>query len=70
MNSAVHTLGAIRIAHLKFTADAHRYGAYSLHRLAHNHCNGRMIALGGGGYNSTNIAEAWTSVVKSFVKRS
>ena len=58
------------ITHLKFTADAHRYAADSLHRLAHNHCNGRMIALGGGGYNSTNIAEAWTSVVKSFVEMS
>ena len=58
------------ITHLKFTADAHRYAADSLHRLAHNHCNGRMIALGGGGYNRTNVAEAWTSVVKSFVEMS
>ena len=55
------------ITHLKYTAQAHRYAADSLHRLAHNHCNGRIVALGGGGYNKTNIGNAWTAVVKSFV---
>src|SRR5918911_1444880 len=33
------------ITHLKYTAQAHRYAADSLHRLAHHHCNGRIIAL-------------------------
>ena len=55
------------ITHLKYTAQAHRYAADSLHRLVHNHCNGRIVALGGGGYNKTNIGNAWTAVVKSFV---
>lgn len=55
------------ITHLKYTANAHRHAADSLHRLAHKHCNGKMIALGGGGYNRTNIANAWISVVKSFM---
>ena len=26
-----------------------------------------MIALGGGGYNQVNLANAWTEVVSSFV---
>lgn len=56
------------ITHLRYTANAHEYAANSLHRLAHHHCNGRIVALGGGGYNRANIANAWTRVVKSFVK--
>lgn len=56
------------IAHLRYTAVAHGLAADALHRLAHKHCNGRIIALGGGGYNRTNIGSAWTEVVKSFTK--
>ena len=38
-----------------------------LHRLSHEHSEGRIIALGGGGYNLANIANAWTEVVKSLI---
>jgi len=31
-------------------------------------CNGRIIGLGGGGYNRENIANAWTEVVRTFVR--
>ena len=54
------------ITHLQYSPAAHRHAADSLHRLAHKHCSGRIIALGGGGYNRTNIANAWVEVVKSF----
>jgi acetoin utilization protein AcuC len=54
------------ITHLQYSPAAHRYAADSLHKLAHKHCSGRIIALGGGGYNRTNIANAWVEVVKSF----
>lgn len=54
------------ITHLKYSASAHRHAADVLHALAHKHCNGRIIALGGGGYNRENIGAAWTEVVKSF----
>jgi acetoin utilization protein AcuC len=56
------------ITHLQYSAKAHRHAADSLHKLAHRHCKGRMIALGGGGYNRTNIGSAWTEVVKSFAE--
>ena len=52
------------ITHLSFSENAYRYAADTLHQLAHKHCNGRMIALGGGGYNRNNIAAAWVEVVK------
>lgn len=52
------------ITHLNFSENAHIHTAKVLHRLAHKHCDGRMIALGGGGYNRNNIAIAWSEVVK------
>jgi acetoin utilization protein AcuC len=56
------------ITHLQYSSKAHRYAADSLHRLSHHYCNGRIIALGGGGYNLKNIADAWTEVVGSFIE--
>ena len=58
------------ITHLQYTSKAHRFAAASLHKLAHKHCNGRIIALGGGGYSRANIGTAWTEVVKSFARDS
>jgi len=54
------------ITHLQYTPKAHRFAADSLHQLAHRRCKGRIIALGGGGYNRANIGNAWTEVVRSF----
>jgi acetoin utilization protein AcuC len=56
------------ITHLQYTPRAHAHAADALHRLAHRHCKGRIIALGGGGYNRANIGSAWTEVVRSFTK--
>ncbi len=53
------------ITHLSFSENTHRYATGALHKLAHKHCNGRMLALGGGGYNRNNIAAAWVEVVKA-----
>ena len=35
--------------------------------LANVHCEGRIIGLGGGGYNLDNIARAWTQVITAFL---
>jgi len=56
------------LTHLRYSSKAHRYAADKLHRLSHKHCDGRIIALGGEGYNQQNIADAWTEVVMSFIK--
>jgi acetoin utilization protein AcuC len=56
------------LTHLRYTSKAHRHAAAVLHRLAHRHCQGRIMALGGGGYNMANIGSAWTEVVKSFAR--
>jgi acetoin utilization protein AcuC len=56
------------ITHLCFTEEAHAHAAARLCVLANELCQGRVLAMGGGGYNRRNLARAWTRVVKSFVE--
>ena len=58
------------ITHLEYSSDSHAYAAERLCRLADKYCSGRLLALGGGGYNRNNIAQAWAAVVASLVKYS
>jgi acetoin utilization protein AcuC len=51
------------ITHLRYTAAAHAHAAQRLCELAQRHCEGRLLALGGGGYNRDNLARAWTAVL-------
>ncbi len=55
------------ITHLRFSEEAHATAAAALCRIADRHCAGRIIGMGGGGYNRQNLARAWTRVVESFV---
>jgi acetoin utilization protein AcuC len=51
------------ITHLSYTPAVHAYAAKKLHRLAHDVCGGRILAMGGGGYDPLNVSEAWTTVM-------
>jgi acetoin utilization protein AcuC len=51
------------ITHLQYTTAAHAHAAQRLCVLAERHCQGRLLALGGGGYNRDNLAKAWTAVL-------
>ncbi len=51
------------ITHLQYTPAAHAHAARRLCALADRHCQGRLLALGGGGYNRDNLARAWTAVL-------
>lgn len=53
------------IAHLAYTEAAHAHAAERLRALADRHCEGRLLAMGGGGYNRRNLARAWTRVVEA-----
>ena len=55
------------IAGLRYTSAAHRKVAEFLHGLSHELCSGRIIALGGGGYDPQNCADAWTTVVEALI---
>lgn len=53
------------LANLVYTNNAHRMVCELLHRLSHELCKGRIVALGGGGYIPENCASAWTTVVRT-----
>ncbi|MDT0546009.1 MULTISPECIES: acetoin utilization protein AcuC [Streptomyces] len=52
------------LAHLAVTVDAQRAVAESCHDLAHEHADGRWLALGGGGYAVVDVVpRTWTHLV-------
>jgi acetoin utilization protein AcuC len=53
------------ITHLQFSADAHAEAARRLRALADRTAGGRLLAMGGGGYNRQNLARCWTRVVEA-----
>ncbi len=55
------------ITHLRYSPAAHGRAARDLVTLAERLGHGRVLALGGGGYNRTNLAQAWNAVVASLL---
>ena len=55
------------ITHMRFSPAAHGHAAQSLVRIADEFCNGRIIAMGGGGYNRNNLALGWNEVLKALL---
>lgn len=51
------------LTHLRYTARSHAKAAADLQSLAGRCAGGRIVALGGGGYNLRNVADAWCGVV-------
>ncbi len=51
------------LTHLCYSPAAHTLAAASLRTFAERHCHGRLVALGGGGYDAHNLGEAWSAVV-------
>ena len=56
------------ITNMEFSAAAHAHAARRLREIADEYCHGRMLAMGGGGYNHDNIARGWTAVVDSMTR--
>ncbi len=58
------------ITHLRFSEAAHAHAASRLCAIADAQGHGRVLGMGGGGYNRSNLARAWTGVVRSFLSSS
>ncbi len=58
------------ITHLSYTSNAHSYACSKLHALSHELCQGRILAMGGGGYNTQNVDSAWSAVAYELSKKS
>lgn len=63
----VDSLRGDPITDLRLSEAAHRFVTEELIAYANRHCEGRLLALGGGGYNLENISKGWTAVTKSMV---
>jgi len=50
---------------LEYTEEVHYFVARRLHKLAEEMCEGRIVAMGGGGYNRDNVVKAWSAVVRA-----
>ena len=55
------------ITHLRFSEEAHAHAATRLVEIAGRHARGRVLGLGGGGYNRRNLGLAWSRVVQEFL---
>lgn len=51
------------ITDMAYSPEAHHHAASRLCKLADRYAGGRLLALGGGGYNLHNIAAGWNAVV-------
>ncbi|WP_089728612.1 acetoin utilization protein AcuC [Candidatus Thiosymbion oneisti] len=56
------------ITHLQLSPAVHRQVTASLCRIADEICEGRLLAMGGGGYERDHTARAWTQVVAAMVE--
>jgi acetoin utilization protein AcuC len=57
------------ITHMAYSSEAQRYASARLCKLADRHAEGRLLALGGGGYNLENLAAAWCAVVEAMLEQ-
>jgi acetoin utilization protein AcuC len=52
---------------MSFSPKAHAHAAERLREIADTYSEGRLLAMGGGGYSLRNIAAGWIAVVESLI---
>jgi acetoin utilization protein AcuC len=62
------SVGGDPITHLALSAASHALATRELAGLADRLGHGRLLALGGGGYNRANLAAAWNAVVQELLQ--
>lgn len=55
------------ITHMAYSEQSHATVTKQLCRIADEFCEGRILAMGGGGYNLNNLAKAWCAVIEALV---
>lgn len=53
---------------MRLTAASHFHATQRLCQIADDYCQGRLLALGGGGYDATNLAQAWSAVIRAMLE--
>lgn len=67
MQCGADSLAGDPVTHLNYSEAAHAFAATRLCAIADEFSAGRILAVGGGGYNLDNLARAWCAVLDSFV---
>lgn len=67
LQAGADSLAGDPITHLRYTSASHAHAATRLCALADEFSQGRIIALGGGGYDRPNLARAWCAVVEAML---
>ena len=62
------SMGGDPITHLRLTEASHARAAADLCALADELGHGRVLALGGGGYNRANLARGWSAVAAALLR--
>ena len=57
------------LAQLAYTPAVHAHATLQLMRLADRFSEGRIMAFGGGGYNRSSLAHAWSGVLRALLSR-
>lgn len=70
LQAGADSLGGDPITHLQFTAKAHYHATQQLCHLADKLGHGRVLVMGGGGYDLHNLADAWCAAVQALVDSS
>lgn len=68
LQAGADSLAGDPITQLCYSPAAHAHATRALAGLADELCHGRIVALGGGGYNRANLARAWTAVVAALLE--
>ena len=68
MNCGADGLNGDPLAHLHYTTRPHNRAARGLCEIAEEFAEGRIVALGGGGYDLRNVGKAWVAVVNAFLE--
>ena len=55
------------ITHMAYSEQGHASVTRDLCAIADEFCDGRLLAMGGGGYNLANIARAWCAVIEAML---
>ena len=68
LQAGADSIGGDPLTHLHYTPAAHAHAARRLRALADALCHGRIVAMGGGGYDRANLAAAWCAVVEAMLE--
>lgn len=56
------------LSHLHYSPRAHSQAAESICRFAEKYAGGRLVAVGGGGYDLHSVGKAWSAVVHALLE--